>query len=64
MWESGRKYVFQNYFQECNQTFENIFQCIFKNASKHLKIISFLENIFRRTKHSLRVKLGALSALH
>ena len=59
-----KKICFSKYFQERNQTFENIFQGIFKNATKHLKIISFLENIFRRTKHSLRVKLGALSALH
>ena len=31
-------------FSECNQTHENIFQNNFHNATKHLKIFSFLEN--------------------
>ena len=42
MWETSRKIAFSEY----NQTLENIFQSIFWNATKHLKIFSFLENIF------------------
>ena len=52
------------YFQEHNQTSENIFQNSFWNATKHMKTFSFLENsisekylfsgnTFTRTKRSL-----------
>ena len=34
------------YFQEHNQTSENIFQNIFWNATKHMKTFSFPENIY------------------
>ena len=37
---------FLEHFQHHNQTLENIFQSIFWNATKHLKIFSFPENIF------------------
>ena len=37
---------FLEYFQQYNQTLENIFQNIFWNATKHLKIFSFPKNIF------------------
>ena len=37
---------FLEHFQEHNQILENIFQNIFWNATKYLKIFSFLENIF------------------
>ena len=58
------KLGFLEYFQEYNQTPENIFQKIFWNATKHWKIFSFPENsifgkylfsgkYFTRTKHSL-----------
>ena len=36
---------FLYYFQKYNQIPENIFQNIFWNATKHLKIFSFPENI-------------------
>ena len=42
MWEISRKIEFSEY----NQTLENIFQNIFWNATKYLKIFSFFENIF------------------
>ena len=42
MWETSRKITFSKH----NQTLENIFQSIFWNATKHLKIFSFSENIF------------------
>jgi len=38
------KMGFLEHFQEPNQTLENIFQSIFWNATKHLKIFSFPEN--------------------
>ena len=41
------KMGFLEHFQEYNQTPENIFQNIFWNATKHLKIFYFLENILR-----------------
>ena len=47
MWENVRnkkKMCFLYYFQQQNQTLENIFQSIFWNATKHLKIFSFLKN--------------------
>ena len=49
---------FLKHFQQNNQTLENIFQNIFWNATKHLKIFSFPENSISRkyftwTKHSL-----------
>ena len=55
------------YFQEHNQTSENIFRNIFWNATKHMKTFYFLENsisekylfsgnTFTRTKRSLRNK--------
>ena len=47
------KMGFLEHFQEYNQTLENIFQNIFWNATKHLKIFSFPENILHPTKHSL-----------
>ena len=67
MWENVRnkkKMCFIYYFQQHNQTLENIFQNIFWNATKHLKIFSFPENsIFKKylfsgkyftwTKHNL-----------
>ena len=67
MWENVRnrkKMCFLYYFQQHNQTLENIFQNIFWNATKHLKKFSFPENnisgkyLFSRkyfswTKHSL-----------
>ena len=37
---------FLEHFQQNNQTLENIFQSIFWNATKHLKIFSFSKNIF------------------
>ena len=61
-WENVRnkkKMCFLYYFQQHNQTLENIFQSIFWNATKHLKIFSFPENsifsgkYFTWTKHSL-----------
>ena len=56
---------FPYYFQQHNQTLENIFQTTFQNTTKYLKIFSFPENsisekylffekYFTRTKHSLR----------
>ena len=54
MWETSRKIT----FSEHNQTLENIFQSIFWNATKHLKIFSFPENpenILHSTKRSLNV---------
>ena len=58
---------FLEHFQEHNQTLKNIFQNIFWNATKHMKIFSFPENIspafilhsefdLHRTKHSLNTK--------
>ena len=47
------KMGFIEYFQEYNQIPENIFQNIFWNATKHLKIFSFPENILHPTKHNL-----------
>ena len=41
------KMGFLEHFQEYNQTPENIFQNIFWNATKHLKIFFFPENILR-----------------
>ena len=38
------KMDFLEHFQQNNQTLENIFQSIFWNATKYLKIFSFLEN--------------------
>ena len=35
---------FLEHFQQNNQTLENIFQSIFWNATKHLKIFSFSKN--------------------
>ena len=57
------------YFQEYNQTSENIFRKFFWNAIKHMKIFSFpknnisekylfFENTFTRTKRSLKLKKG------
>ena len=49
MWENvSNKYkmCFLRYFQEHNQTSENIFRNIFWNATKHMKIFSFPENIY------------------
>ena len=40
------KMGFLEHFQKHNQTLENIFQSIFWNATKHLKIFSFSKNIF------------------
>ena len=65
MWENVRnkkKMCFLYYFQQHNQTLENIFQSIFWNATKHLKIFSFPKNsifgkYFTWTKHSLSVCL-------
>ena len=48
------KMGFLKHFQEYNQTPENIFQNIFWNATKDLKIFSFPENILHPTKHSLK----------
>ena len=48
------KMGFLEHFQEYNQTPENIFQNIFWNATKHLKIFSFPENILHPIKHSLK----------
>ena len=67
MWENvSNKYkmCFLRYFQEHNQTSENIFRNIFWNATKYMKIFSFPENsisrkylfsgnTFTRTKRSL-----------
>ena len=50
-WENVRnkkKMCFLYYFQQHNQTLENIFQSIFWNATKHLKIFSFPENSISR----------------
>ena len=47
------KMGFLEYFQEYNQIPENIFQNSFWNATKHLKIFSFPENILHPTKHNL-----------
>ena len=47
MWKNVRNMIkmgFLEHFQEYNQTPENIFQNIFWNATKHLKIFSFPEN--------------------
>ena len=49
MWENVRNMIkmsFLEHFQEYNQTPENIFQNIFWNATKHLKIFFFSENIY------------------
>ena len=59
-----KKMCFLYYFQKHNQTLENIFQSIYWNATKHLKIFSFPKNsisekylfsgkYFTQTKHSL-----------
>ena len=40
------KMGFLKHFQEHNQTLENIFQSIYWNTTKHLKVFSFPENIF------------------
>ena len=53
-----KKMCFLYYFQQHNQTLENIFQRIFWNATKHLKIFFFPENsitgkYFTWPKHSL-----------
>ena len=67
-WENVRnnkKMCFLYYFQQHNQTPENIFQSIFWNATKYLKMFSFPENsisekylfsekYFTWTKHNLR----------
>ena len=48
-WENVRnliKMCFLEHFQEYNQIPENIFKSIFWNATKHLKMFSFLKNIF------------------
>ena len=39
-----KKMCFLYYFQKHNQTLENIFQSIYWNATKHLKIFSFPKN--------------------
>ena len=44
---------FLKYFQQHNQTLENIFQNILWNATNHLKIFSFPENIFTRKYFTL-----------
>ena len=73
MWETIRN-CFLYYFQQHNQTLENIFQNIFWNATKHLKIFSFPENsisgkylffgkYFTRTKHSLTLKNNVIMIL-
>ena len=54
------KMGFLEHFQEHNQTLENIFQSIFWNATKHLKIFSpafILHSEFdlHQTKRSLRL---------
>ena len=65
--EEQEENVFSILFSAIQQTLENIFQNIFWNATKHLKIFSFLENSISRkylfsgkyftwTKHSLRRK--------
>ena len=68
LWENVRnnkKMCFLYYFQQHNQRLENIFQSIFWNTTKHLKIFSFSKNsisekylfsgkYFTRTKHSLK----------
>ena len=65
---------FLYYFQQHNQALENIFQNIFWNATKHLKIFSFPENsisrkylfsrkYFTRTKHSLTLKNNVIMIL-
>ena len=69
-WENVRnkkKMCFLYYFQQHNQIVENIFQSIFWNATKHLKIFSFSKNsisgkylfsekYFTWIKHSLKHK--------
>ena len=41
-WKSSRKYIFDSIFMnEKKKTLENIFQTIFKNSTKQLKIFSF-----------------------
>ena len=69
-WENVRnkkKMCFLYYFQQHNQTLENIFQSIFWNATKHLKIFFFSKNsisgkylfsgkYFTWTKHSLNME--------
>ena len=40
------KMCFLEHFKEYNQILENIFQSIFWNATEHLKMFSFLKNIF------------------
>ena len=53
-WENVRNMIkmgFLEHFQEYNQAPENIFQNIFWNATKHLKIFSFPENIFLSRKY-------------
>ena len=50
-WENVRnkkKMCFLYYFQQYNQTLENIFQRIFWNATKYLKMFSFPENILHK----------------
>ena len=47
------KMGFLEHFQEYNQTPENIFQNIFWNATKHLKIFSFAENILEEPNTTL-----------
>ena len=47
------KMGFLEHFQEYNQTPENIFQNIFWNATKHLKIFSFPKNILREPNTAL-----------
>ena len=44
------------YFQQHNQTPENIFHNIFPNTTKHLKIFSFPENILREPNTALIAK--------
>ena len=56
---------FLEHFQEYNKTPENIFQNIFWNATKYLKIFSFPKNsisgkYFTGTKHSLSVSLDCV----
>ena len=50
------KMGFLEHFQEHNQTLENIFQSIFWNEAKHLKIFSFSENIFPYIHFTLGIR--------
>ena len=50
------KMGFLEHFQEHNQTLENIFQSIFWNATKHLKIFSFPKNIFPCIHFTLEIR--------